>query len=255
MTRWSSTAMSSSRPAATASAVRCRSSGLGVGSPGRVVVDEDEPRRMEADGITEELRDAHERGRDVAAVDGAAWRARRCACRGARRAAPRAGGGPSSATSREARSAGPRMVQPSRPASPTTARRPSSKAALSRAARAGPDARHTRELLRGWRPPARPGRRSGPARPGRCCRRRGLPVPVAQRRPMSSAAERPLRHAAPAAHGGRSAGGSSRTARAPQVRRDARQCAPSLCLGWRLRVRTTEPANSPAVRSRRRRAA
>jgi hypothetical protein len=60
--------MSRSRPAASASAVRCRSSGLGVGRP-TVVVDEDDPRRVDPDGVAEQLADPHERGVDVALVD------------------------------------------------------------------------------------------------------------------------------------------------------------------------------------------
>ena len=61
--------MSSSRPAASASAVRWRSSGEGVGSPRRVVVDEDHAGRVEPDRVAEQLADPDQRRRHVALVD------------------------------------------------------------------------------------------------------------------------------------------------------------------------------------------
>ena len=69
MTTWSSTSTSSSRPAAIASAVRWRSSGLGVGSPDGWLWTRTTPRGVEPDGVAEQLPDPHQRRRDVADVD------------------------------------------------------------------------------------------------------------------------------------------------------------------------------------------
>ena len=70
MTTWSRTSTSSSRPAAIASAVRWRSSGLGVGSPDGWLWHEDDAGRVEPDGVAEQLPDPHQRRGDVAHVDG-----------------------------------------------------------------------------------------------------------------------------------------------------------------------------------------
>ena len=62
--------MSSRRPAASASAVRWRSSGDGRRVARRVVVDEDHAGGVEPDRVAEQLADADQRRRDVALVDG-----------------------------------------------------------------------------------------------------------------------------------------------------------------------------------------
>ena len=62
--------MSRSRPAASASAVRWRSSGDGVGSPDGWLWTRIRPRGVQPDGVAEQLADADERRRDVALVDG-----------------------------------------------------------------------------------------------------------------------------------------------------------------------------------------
>ncbi len=62
--------MSSRRPAASASAVRWRSSGRRCRIARRMVVDEDQPGRVEPDGVAEQLADADQRRRHVALVDG-----------------------------------------------------------------------------------------------------------------------------------------------------------------------------------------
>ena len=61
--------MSSRRPAARASAVRCRSSGRGRRVARRMVVDEDHARGVEPDRVAEQLADADQRRADVALVD------------------------------------------------------------------------------------------------------------------------------------------------------------------------------------------
>ena len=61
--------MSSRRPAASASAVRCRSSGRGRRVARRMVVDEDHAGRVEPDRVAEQLADPHQRRADVALVD------------------------------------------------------------------------------------------------------------------------------------------------------------------------------------------
>ena len=70
MTTWSSTSTSSSRPAAIASAVRCRSSGLGRRVARRVVVAQHDARCVQPHGVPEQLADPNQGRRDVADVDG-----------------------------------------------------------------------------------------------------------------------------------------------------------------------------------------
>ena len=69
ITTWSRTSTSSSRPAAIASAVRCRSSGLGVGSPEGWLWTSIDAARVEPDGVAEQLADPDQRRRHVADVD------------------------------------------------------------------------------------------------------------------------------------------------------------------------------------------
>jgi len=70
ITTWSSRSMSSRRPAASASAVRCRSSGLGVGSPLGWLWTRMTPAAFVRTASRIELAHADEGGGDVALVDG-----------------------------------------------------------------------------------------------------------------------------------------------------------------------------------------
>ena len=137
MTRWSSSWMSSSRPAASASAVRCRSSGDGVGSPDGWLWTRMTPGRVEPDRVAEQLADPHQRRRDVALVDRRDAQDVVLRVEHARRAAPRARAGPSGGSAGRRRRAG--RGSSSGPAGQSaSSRRPSSKAATSWAAFASP---------------------------------------------------------------------------------------------------------------------
>ena len=164
----------------------------------RVVVDEDDARRVLADRVAEELADADQR------------RARRCPGRRSRRRSTTffvlsrttrsssRSSRPIWRISRSARSRGARTDQ--RPLGQSaSSRRPSSNAAASRAARAVPTPGMRLQLDARWPWPGRPGRRARPAprSPGRArtarpsrCPRRGRPAPRSRgrRRPAPRAA-------------------------------------------------------------------
>ena len=217
MTRWSSTSTSSSRPAASASAVRWRSSGRRRRVARRVVVDEDDARGVAPDRVPEQLADTDERRARRCRGRPSRRGARRSSCSASRPAAPRARAGPSGGRSRSATSRGERIVQ--RPAGQSASEPPAE-------LEGGDELRGAGRADARARPPAPASvARARPVRPSNRARaslgevdRATARGPEPHTRPMSSAASDPPgpRSCEPLARP--LGGGSSRMARlAPRL--------------------------------------
>ena len=177
----------------------------------RVVVDEDHARRVEPDGVPEQLADPDERRRHVALVDGRDAQDDVLRVRGSRPAAPRARAGPS----------GGRAGRRRRAASGWSSGRPASRRAVAGRARtrptscaalAAPMPGHGLQL--DVRRPGEAGQ-AVVARRGRRSRRRPPTGPRPRSPARARSAPRPVSPARPAqgeALAGRSAAGSSRMA-------------------------------------------